>query len=350
MPPRRTSRKDPALAPYLSSLAVAGFVKEITVGVDRSSTTSTSDRLVPIEIKTSRGRRRLLARRCGSHLDYVVAEAVARLRPHAGDPIVIFAPYVAPPMARFLAERDVNFADLQGNLRLSLDGDLHAEISGRRPVLDLEKRGRRAAGYWTLFALLAKPELLRAPVRRLAEAAGTSKSAAAEEIRKLRLGGLIAEGRDAAFLPGARERLAAHWIEAYGAVLRPKALVGRFRTPDVDPSAVERRIAEVIGEARHAFGGAAAARRLGGAYRSERTVVHLDEFDESLRRALKALPSVQGDLVLLRTTCPAAYDSPEPRIVHPLLAYAEISATAGPADDRLRSAGLALKANHLPWL
>ncbi len=76
-------------------------------------------------------------------------------------------------MGRYLAERGVNYVDEPGNCHIVLGGDHVAVIEGRRPPRrEARGRGMGVAGYRILFAILARPELLEAPVRVLAGEAG----------------------------------------------------------------------------------------------------------------------------------------------------------------------------------
>ncbi len=348
--PKRRRNRTTDVAPYLARLTELPFIKDAAVRTTKGLATAPLGRTTSLTLKTSHGARRIEVYVHGSHLDYVRAEALAAFRTEDQRPLVLMVPYVAPPMAQFLTERGVDFIDLQGNCRLSLGDGLHAEIVGRRPAPSVVDKGWRTAGYWTLFALLAEPSLLRAPVRRIAEAAGVGKSAAADAVARLRRDSAVSSGPEAEFLPGARARWAARWIEAYGASLRPRSVVGRYRTPDKDPAALEQRIATVFGTRPHAFGGAAGAYRFGGLYRSEQTILHVADFDETLRRDLKALPAADGELVVTKVESPTAYAGDRPHTAHPLLLYADISAVAGSADDRLHRTARALREVHLPWL
>lgn len=350
---RRTDRDattPEGLEPYLARMGALSFVKGATAAKGRSRSRNGPASATPISLRTTHGKKEVEGYVLGSNLDYLRAEALSKLRTVGGRPMIVFAPYVAPPMARFLAERSVNFVDLHGNCRVVLDGALHAEVVGKRPERRAKEKGWRTAGYWTLFALLADPKLLGSSVRNIAQAAGVGKTAAAEVLARLRADGAVGSDGESGFLPGARSQWASRWIEGYANLIRPASIIGRFRTPERDPQALEARVSEVFGGQKAVFGGAAGAYRLGGLYRSEQTVLHVEEFDDERRRALRAMPARDGELVVLKTACPAAYAGEIAMTAHPLLLYAEISATAGPADDRLRQAGDQFAKRFLPWI
>ena len=66
-------------------------------------------------------------------------------------------------------------------------------------------------------------------------------------------------------------------------------------------------------------------------------------------RAIKDF-AIPDALIVAKVETPTAYTGDRPHTAHPLLLYAEISAVAGPADDRLHRTALALREVHLPWL
>ncbi|HYC78094.1 MAG TPA: type IV toxin-antitoxin system AbiEi family antitoxin [Planctomycetota bacterium] len=341
---------DRNIAPYLEHLKAIPFIAEATAASGLRAKSADRWRTTPLTLVTTTGRRSVEAYMFGSNLDYLRAEALAKLAQEKEGRLLLLAAYVTPPMARFLGDRGVNFVDLHGNCRIVLDDTLHAEIIGKRRVETSADKGWRSAGYWALFTLLVEPTLLRKSVRSIAAASGAGKSAVADAIARLRAADALADGTEADFLPGARARWAQTWIEGYASAIRPASVIGRFRTPARDPARLEADIAAVFGDDIRAFGGAAGAHRLGGPYRSGQTVLHVKEFDDERRRVLRALPAQDGELTVLRTPCPTAYAGEEGGAAHPLLVYAEISATAGPADDRLRQAGRYVREKHLHWL
>ena len=182
----------------------------------------------------------------------------------------------------------------------------------------------RAPGYQVLFAVLAKPELLNAPVRTLAEAAGVGKTAAADAFARLKEEGLIGSGERRRHLLDPRT-LMDRWVGGYATVVRPRLLVGRYRTNDVNPEALEERIEKTLGATvTWAWGGGAAAMRLTKLYRGEATVLHVEVPPADLAKRLRALPAEDGALTVLRAPGRIAFEGALPRTVHPLLVYTEL--------------------------
>jgi hypothetical protein len=248
-------------------------------------------------------------------------------------------------MGHYLAAHDVNYLDRFGNCRLQIDQDHVALIEGRRPGADGQRgRGLGKAGYQVIFAILARPELLDRPLRTLAKAAGTSKNTAARTVARLTEDGLVGRG------PTRRRILAPQavldrWLTGYANTVRPRLLVGTFRTPDTEPEVLENRIeAALTGGEPWAWGGGAAAMRLTGFYRGPETVVHVATWGKAHAHRLRAVPSVDGPLVVLGIPGEIALRGALPTTVHPLLVYTELL-TVG--DERAREAAEEIRGRYL---
>src|SRR5690606_7355047 len=108
----------------------------------------------------------------------------------------------------------VNFVDAAGNCRLELGKQYVARIQGRRaPAVQASDRGLRAASYRVLLALLIHPELLGAPVRAIAEAAGVSPQTANAVRAYLDEKQLVLrDGRRYRWLPGGLSGATRLWV------------------------------------------------------------------------------------------------------------------------------------------
>ena len=200
------------------------------------------------------------------------------------------------------------------------------------------------AGYRVLFALLARDDLLNVPIRTLAEAADVSKNAAAHAIARLTNDGIVGEenGRRR-FLD--RDAVLDRWLAGYATTVRPRLLVGTFRTPDKDPNELERRIEEVLGtDEQWVWGGGAAAMRLTKFYRGPETVVHVPRWRADFPKQLKALKAHDGPLVVLQPLEQLALEGVVPRTAHPLMVYTELLATG---DPRAREAAAEIQRAYL---
>jgi hypothetical protein len=272
----------------------------------------------------------------------------ARLRPRAKEEWILLAPYVGAGIGRYLRDAKINYVDAAGNCFLALGENHIAVVEGKRPQRQAPReRGVRAAGHQILFAVLAQPALLNRPVRVLAEAAGVGKTAAAEMLARLEDEGLVGADRDGRRL--LRPEMAAdRWVAGYATTVRPRLLLGRFRTHDPDPTALETRIEnELRDTVQWAWGGGAAALRLTKHYRGPTTVLHLGEPLPNMGRRLKAIATPDGPLTVLQVPGRVAFEGVVPRTVHPLLVYTELLAMGR---ERAREAADEVRHRYLTWL
>lgn len=261
---------------------------------------------------------------------------------------LLFAPYVAPPMGRYLVERQWNYVDAVGNLHLTLGagGSTVAHVEGRTPRREVATRGTRLPGHLVTLALLADRNLLAAPVRTLAAMAGVSKTAVADQLQRLTEQGLLARTKNGLqLLRGGT--LLERWIGAYLDTVRPRWLLGRFQTQESDVERLERSLSERLAGMTWGLGGGAAAWRLIRHYRGEETVLHVAAAPADLAGRLRALPSQSGNLVVLVAAVPLVFEGSAPNLVHPLLVYSELLASQ---DPRAREAAGEFRRQQLPEL
>lgn len=323
---KRTASPD-GLAPYVEHLRALPFVRGVRT------------RAGGVVITTPSGKFDLTADTRRSHLGRETGEAlIAKHR--GGHGAIVLAPLIGADLGNRLAAAKVNFVDADGNCYLALDDRYVARIQqatrGQRAASTAG--GIRAAGYQVLFGLLADVELRMATVRALAAATGVSMAPAHQMRGRLIEQGLAWRRHDGLFFwfPDRFDDAVAMFVTGYATVLRKKLFVGRYRTPDVDPDATERRISDALGDQPGwAFGGGSAAQRLTRHYHGPNVTLHLLEPTPQRLRAIKAVPDRDGPLIVLRTPGDVGLKGPKPRIVHPLLAYAELLHEGG---ERAREA------------
>lgn len=328
-------RKETAeIQPYLAHLKALPFVRGVEVELEtRPADPLQADALV--RLRTPRGEHALRAEIKRTHLTRtLVDDFLARMRTLAEGRWILLAPYVGTEIGRHLRENDTNYLDTAGNCFLAIGQDYLALVEGKRPDRKAPaERGVRGPGHQVLFTILAKPDLLNTPVRNLAEAAGVGKTAAAEMLARLESEGLVGADREGRRLLRP-EVVLDRWLAGYTALVRPRLLIGRFRTNDPDPEALEGRIEHELGDTvQWAWGGGAAAMRLTGYYRGADTVLHLADPLQDFGKRLKAIPAEGGPLIVLRVPSRIAFEGIVPRTVHPLLVYTELL-VAGTERDR----------------
>lgn len=313
---------------YLPHLRELPFVEEVEVlDLEPQGYRVKPDGL--LRVHTPEGEQRFLVEEKRTHLSYALAEgAIAQMRRERRHPWMLFAPYVAPPMGRYLAERGAFYVDAVGNCHVRIGQDHIAHVEGRKPDRQRKQaRGIGAAGYQALFALLAKPELVNATVRALGDAAGIGKTAAADTLRRLEEQGTIGHGR-AGRRVLERQRMLDEWLIAWANLLRPRLLVGTFRTADRDPAAAEGRIERALGdEPNWAWGGGTAAMRLTQHYHGGHLTLYMAGPPADVQERLRAIPAEEGPLAILRTPGKIALEGALPRTVHPLLVYTDLLTT-----------------------
>ncbi len=337
-----------AFEPYLARLRELPFVRAATIRAPEARgrnrrldgivvvRTPDDEHALPVELKRT-------------YLTYATADGVlAQMKAATPRLWILFAPHIPRPLGRHLAEHGANYIDLAGNCRLVLGHRYVAQVEGRtRERAAEERRGLRVPGYQVLFALLAEPELLNTTVRRLADAAGTGKTAAAETVRRLQDENLIGEVKGRRFVLEAKILLE-RWIAGYATHVRPRLLIGTYRTADHDPEALERHVEAVLADKlTWGFGGGAAAARLARFYRGDRTIVHLEKAPLDLQKRLRAQRADDGPLVLLHAPGRVAFNGIKPRTVHPLLIYTELLVAE---DPRAREAANEVWERHLGHL
>jgi len=333
------------LEPFLDHLRALPFVKGAEIRrTERGLEGFTLDALLYLD--TPRQRHEFLVEIKRTNLTRpLVNGLVAQMAEIADRPWILFVPYIGRPLGEHLATQDVNYVDAAGNCHLRITDEHFAFIQGkkrhRRKGLG---RGIGVAGYKALFAILARPELLNAPVRVLAREANIGKTAAAETVERLVKEGLVGVGINERQVLDHRT-LVDRWLTGYATVVRPRLLIGNFQTPDDTPTTLEHRIQATLGtDNRWAWGGEAAAMRLVGHYRGETTTLHAEQWTDAHTKRLRALPTQNGPLTILLAPSKVAFDGVAPHTAHPLLVYTELL-TLGNA--RAREAAAEIHAEYL---
>jgi hypothetical protein len=275
---------------------------------------------------------RFLVQTTRTHLSYALASGLGERARRLPGISVVFAPYVPAAIGRHLSEQGVGYVDVVGNCHLETKaGGLLVHVEGRKAVRSASAPGGgRLASYQLIFSILAQPELLKAPLRRIASAAGVGKSAVGDQLKRLTQEGIVGNGHILR-----RRDLLNRWLSAYPDVVRPAWLHGRYRARTSDPKGLEREIAQAWGERLWAFGAGAAAWCMNGHYRGEGTVIHVGKVPTDELGRLRALRDNDGPLTILVTPGTIAYAGLEPHLAHPLLVFTEMITSF---DPRMREA------------
>ncbi len=337
---------------YLQHLRGLPFVKQAEVRVPiHPKTAASGDGTLSIKTPHSTHHFDLEIKRSPTTygaIDAVIGRREAGYSAKTPSALMLFAPYISRPLAEYLVGKHVNFVDAAGNCHVRLGTAFLALVQGR-PAVPRAALGRGVglSGHLVLFAILAKPELLNTSIRALAEQAGASKTAVAHLLARLTQEGAIVRSRNRRHLQD-QKTLLDRWLSGYATLVRPRLLVGQYRTPDSDPSALEARIEQVLtDDTPWGWGGGAAENRLTGFYRGSKTILHLAEPSDTTLRSLRGLPSNKGELTVLRMPGHIAFEGAVPHTVHPLLVYTELL-TEG--TDRARESAAMIRDRYLTWL
>lgn len=156
-----------------------------------------------------------------SHMDQLQAAHGART--------MLLTTYAAPAVADTLAEHGVAYADTAGNAHLNGPA-AYALVRGQRPERTSSRSGLTPTDLGLVFALLCRTDLLRTPLRNLAEATGTSLGKVSTTLKTLSgLGFLDIRGRQRRLIDP--DRLLRRWEDGYLEVVRPRLHPSTWRLP-----------------------------------------------------------------------------------------------------------------------
>jgi hypothetical protein len=241
-------------------------------------------------------------------------------------PGMLITRYITPPMAERLRELNVAFIDTAGNAYINAP-KLFVYVTGRKAPEKEANAHRvkafRPTGLQVIFALLCRPEMIKAPYRDIAKAADVALGTVGWVMYDLkRLNHLVERGKLGRKLINTHALLDA-WVTAYAQQLRPKLYVGRFRAPDpgwwrdVDWKKFNALL-----------GGEPAAAKLTNHLKPEIATVYAagDVNPFLLKHQLKKDPA--GDVELIKSFWQFDYPWKYHNLVPPLLVYADLFATA----------------------
>lgn len=240
-------------------------------------------------------------------------------------PWLLAAPYITAEMAEQCRVMGIQFIDTAGNAYLKTKG-LYIFITGQRRALKdvpaAKDRATTATGMRVVFALLCKPELLNAPYRDIAAAAGVALGTVGWVFFALQnRGHLLVDKRKKRQFTDIR-RVIEEWALNYPVRLKPKLAAQRFHAPRADwwkNARLEKHAA--------LFGGEVAGDILTN-YRAPGEVLIYAAGDPArliIDNQLKADPD--GDVEILEKFWHFDPETKGPRVVPPLLVYADLMAT-----------------------
>ena len=315
--------KDNALsAQCLEHLRALPFVKRAGLRAPQAR----APRSLELVLETPEARYALPCAVQRSHLVQEAGQAmlhVAEARPG----LIVFAPAVGRALGDFFEHGGINFVDVAGNCCLRLGDRYVARIQGRRDANPKRvAKGLRAPAYRALLAMMIQRDLIDAPSRTIAAAAGVSPQTAIDLRKYLVEQGYVLRTRDRHAWAREREgEVMTLWLTGYSTTLAPSLAIGRFRAKEIDPTELERRIEPILdATGAWGYGGGAASQRLTGYYRGDQTTIYVADAPADLATRLRFAKDGSGPITLARAPGRLALRSPQPRCVHPLVAYADL--------------------------
>ena len=298
---------------------------------------SPSKRILRLSLGTNAPSREFEVRTTGSRLSEPLASKIIEESKRAPGPCLVCAPYVPLLVGNRLAAHRVSYVDMAGNCHIEPEGLLIAHVEGKRRIRHSPTRPSGIKAHQLLFAFLAEPELVEAPVRKIALEAGLGKSATLELLGALRSQGLLDCNPGERRLHKARVLLE-RWLTVYAEVVRPSWLVARCKPTATEPRALEALVERECEGYAWAFGGSAAASRMIAMDRGVETILHMTEIPPDVMGRLKAVPSANGPLTILHTPGRLAYRGTGSHLAHPLLVYTELLTSTAPQSAQAASA------------
>ncbi len=147
---------------------------------------------------------------------------------------LVVADYISTTQSQFLKENQCDFIDSVGNAHLSF-GPVFIYITGNKaPKIPAEAKPSRAfqsTGLKLIFSLLCHPEdILNRNYRELSKICGVSLGSIGWIINDLKAAGYISSTANDQRTWVDKERLIKRWVVAYTETLRPKLVLGYYKS------------------------------------------------------------------------------------------------------------------------
>jgi hypothetical protein len=255
---------------------------------------------------------------------------------------ILVADYINPKMAERLREQHVQFIDTAGNAYLNIS-PVYVQVTGKRRLEQGKEnkmntnRAFDPTGLKVVFAFLCRPELVNTPYREIAKVADVALGTVGWVINGLKEAGFIFQyGQKKGRRIIEYKRLLDRWVETYPEKLRAKVHIGDFYADD--PYWWQ---SFDIQEFHGYWGGEIAAAKYTQYLKPAISTIYLPKEEKSqflARTRLKVAPQVRyeetGTVKLYQTfwrvDALPFLDFAKPGLVPPVLAYADLIATADP--------------------
>jgi hypothetical protein len=243
----------------------------------------------------------------------------ARLKDKRQRPLLV-APYITREIAERCRDLQLPFIDMAGNTYLKGPGLLVYVIGQPRPAELRQNRFRalNPAGLHITFALLCRPELIRANYREIAAAARVALGTVGPVMKDLEARGFLRLATERDLLDP--ERMLQEWVTHYPTTLRPKLNPRRFQA---DPEQLHQT---KIKQPNAYWGGEGAAEKLTHFLKPAHFTIYAREPIAKLVAANRMRADRTGNVEILDVFW--NFDAgPDNDLAPPVLVYADLLAT-----------------------
>jgi hypothetical protein len=338
------------IQPFLEQLRALPFVTDLDFYAEGRRNDREVDGI--LKIRAPKGTYRFLVEQKRSYLDRGMLNALVAHAKHYAtehrDPLLLFARYIPGPSAERLMQSGINFVDQAGNMHLVLGRNYERTVVGAKQTASGTKDPRISPAIsQLLFAFATAKDAGSWSVRKLAEFAGLGKSNVAKVEQQLVAQGVLIQSEEG-FRLRDRSKLPEELLRGYELALRPKLLLGRFRSPagEIDEMLVAIRDSLTKDSIRWSITGGPAAYLLQKFYRGLELPIFIESLSDQLRRRLRIIPDKSGPLIFLRSfgSIPFWRESGSFPIAHPSLIYSELMYSS---DPRAHEAAEEIKREYL---
>lgn len=263
-------------------------------------------------------------------LHYIHRDA-AEARKENNLPTLVLSPVIYPRIAAKLMEMNVNYLDAIGNVFIN-EKTVYIFNTKKKSTASAKPAGSRLfkeAGLKLLFALLQDPGAIEIPYRDLAHLTGISPASITILYKEMMQSEYLLENIDGTKRLLRKRELLQRWVTGYQETLRPKLVIGRYKSFDKDIIRNYRK--QPIADWKGNWGGEAAAAIYTNYLVPQVLTMYVPADEKKWMKKLSLIPAeTESEIEVLRYFWDQ--DHPlfrvEPDLVPPILVYAELAASS----------------------
>ncbi len=151
-------------------------------------------------------------------------------------PTLVISPVIYPRIAEKLVDMNVNYLDAVGNVYINEKTIYILNTKKKSEATSKPSKSRLfgEAGLKLLFALLQDPDAINIPYRDLAQLTGISPASITILYKEMMQNEYLLENIDDSKRLLRKRELLQRWVNGYNETLRPKLLIGRYKSVDKD--------------------------------------------------------------------------------------------------------------------